>query len=615
MPKTATLKMLSYDLSFLDLASHRIEIEIYVPDPDPQGQSFRLPAWAPGSYLIREFSRHIESVSLYSPQGEVSLVKEDKLTWRGAPCDQPLRLRYSVYGWDLSVRTAQIGIDQIFLSGAGVFMAAVGKTDRACELRVHTLSTQTDAQWRIDCALRRADNEPVDEVWRVYGAPNYDALIDAPLLISKDAQEISFEVLGAPHRLVLTDSPVKLDTARLQHDIAAICNAQIVLFEPRKKRPPFLDSADDYVFLCRVASGAYGGLEHRASCALLTSPSDLPVVDQPAVTEGYRGFLGLVSHEYFHQWWVKRVKPAVFVDYDLSRENYTRLLWVFEGFTAYYDDLMLVRAGVIGLQDYCQSLSKTITQLLRAPGHRQQTLADASFDAWIHYYRPNETTPDTTVSYYVKGALAALCLDMKIRESTADKRSLDDVLRYCWERFGRHFYESPSRAGVEEDEIGPLVFSATGVSIDDWLERYVNGLEALPLDAALARVGLKLVMQAASERPTLDVRVARQGQDVQIATVYRGGAAHQAGLAAFDLLLAIDETRVTAANLDSLLSRYAPGDTVLVHAFRRDRLWSGKLTLAREGATQALVSADAKGDAGVRQRQRRWLHQGRQPAT
>src|SRR3546814_5166732 len=282
--------------------------------------------------------------------------------------------------------------------------------------------------------------------------------------ISDWSSDVCSSDLGAEHELVFTGVAPRLDLARIAADARRICEAQIAFFEPRSKRAPFLDSSDRYVFMTMVVGDGHGGLEHRASTALMASRKDLPVLGQQGQGEGYRGFLGLVSHEYFHTWNVKRIKPAAFAPYHLQQPDLTRLLWVFEGFKSYYDDLMLLREGAIGLTDYLRLLAKTITGAARSPGRHKQSVAESSFDAWTRYYKQDENSPNALVSYYTKGALVAIGLALTIRHASAGRHSLADVMRLMWERYGRDFYTGAGN-GIPEDAMVSLIHAAdrTGV--------------------------------------------------------------------------------------------------------------------------------------------------------
>lgn len=326
-----------------------------------------------------------------------------------------------------------------------------------------------------------------------------------------------------------------------------------------------------YVFLVTAVGSGYGGLEHRASTALLCSRNDLPFAGMSGLPEGYRTFLGLCSHEYFHTWNVKRIKPAAFTPYDLERENYTTLLWAFEGFTSYYDDLALLRSGAIELKDWLELMAKTISNVLRTPGRLKQSLAESSFDAWSKFYRPDENTPNAVVSYYAKGALFALALDLTLRAKTDGRVSLDDVMRALWEKHGK------TGIGVGEDDIRRIAEECSGLKLKRLFADGVSGTHDLPLRKLLAPFGVDLTLEvtAAAKTPSLGVKInaeANVANEIRLATVFDGGAAQTAGLAAGDALVAVDGLRVTPSTLDKLLARHQPGDTVRIHAFRRDEL-------------------------------------------
>src|SRR5258706_8572294 len=327
---------------------------------------------------------------------------------------------------------------------------------------------------------------------------------------------------------------------RFAADLKRICEAQIALFEPKSKKAP----VDRYVFMTQAVSDGYGGLEHRASTALICNRTDLPVTGRQETTEGYRTYLGLCSHEYFHTWNVKRIKPAAFVPYDLTQENYTSLLWLFEGFTSYYDDLILVRGGLIKEDEYLGLLGKVIGGVLRGSGRLKQSVAESSFDAWVKYYRQDENASNAIVSYYTKGSLVALAFDLTIRAQTGNRKSLDDVMRLLWQRFGRDFYRGKP-AGVSEAEIEALFAEATGADLTDLFEHGVRRTRDLPLETLPAPFGVSMAPDVDKNgKPSLGARV-RGGADCTLAAVHEGSAAQKAGLSAGDVLVAIDGLRVT----------------------------------------------------------------------
>jgi predicted metalloprotease with PDZ domain len=437
-----------------------------------------------------------------------------------------------------------------------------------------------------------------------YAADNYDELIDHPVEMGTFALA-SFKAHGVQHDIVFTGRIPNLDLQRISNDLKKICEAQIALFEPASKRAPM----DRYVFMTMVVGDGYGGLEHRASTALICSRADLPVIGQKEMSDGYRTFLGLCSHEYFHTWNVKRIKPAAFAPYDLTRESHTSLLWLFEGFTSYYDDLMLVRSGVIDTEAYLKLVAKGINGVLRGSGRHKQSVAESSFDAWSKYYRQDENAPNAIVSYYAKGSLVALALDLTIRTETRGKRSLDDVMRALWQQYGRDFYDAEEGGrGVTDAEVDALFDRVTGLKLKRLLDRWVRGTEDLPLAKLLAPFGVVYADTRKRSKPSLGVRTTRDNADCKVANVYEGGAAHGAGVSAGDILVAIDGLRVTAANLDAVLARYRIGDTVALHVFRRDELLLLPLQLAADDAPGVSLKTEDKPVAVARLRAA-WLGQ------
>ena len=409
-----------YRIAPIDPKAHLFEVVCDIAAPDAGGQRFSLPAWIPGSYMIREFARNIVSLVGECRDGPVVLTKRDKHTWDAAPCDGPLRLRYRVYAWDWSVRAAHLDETHGFFNGTSVFVQVAGREDDAHDVEIAAPAGRGYRDWRVATTLPEAG--ATRHGFGAYRAANYDALIDHPVEMGAFRLE-RFDAAGVPHEIAYSGVVPNLDAARIDADLAVLCAAQIRFFaEPGKAKrggAPF----DRYLFLTAVAGEGYGGLEHRSSTALLCSRDALPAVgDPPERSSAYLTFLGLVSHEYFHSWNVKRMKPAAFAPYDLARENYTSLLWIFEGFTSYYDDLFLVRTGLATEEQYLGMLAKTIDDVAAGAGRTTQSVAESSFDAWIKYYRQDENTPNAVVSYYKKGSLVALCLDLLIRRESRGRR-------------------------------------------------------------------------------------------------------------------------------------------------------------------------------------------------
>ena len=547
-----------------------------------------MPAWIPGSYLVREFAKHIVSIRAEAGGKAVRLKKLDKHTWQAAPVkgSEPLTITMTVYAWDLSVRGAHLDTTHGFFNGTSVFLRVLGQEDSPCLVHIAPPSGTAYKHWRLATSLPPARGErgaakPLG--FGLFQAANYDELIDHPVEMGSFTH-FSFEAGGVPHEVAITGRH-DCDTERLAADLAKICTAQIDFFA----RPAPMTR---YVFLVTAVGDAYGGLEHRASTALICKRADLPKPGQTTISEGYRRFLGLCSHEYFHTWNVKRIKPAAFIPYDLERENYTSLLWAFEGFTSYYDDLFLLRSGVIDLASWLELIGETLTNVRKTPGRQVQSLSESSFDAWIKYYRQDENTPNAVVSYYTKGALFGLALDLTLR--AGGKATLDAVMQALWQRHGL------TGLGVGDEDIRRIAEELSGLSLKRFFADYTDGTRELPLERLLATAGLRLEWipdPKAKHGVDLSIRTRVENNEVVLAAVHPGGAAHAAGLSAGDTLIALDGLRITPATFDALLARQRPGNTVGVHAFRRDELLQTTVTLAPPVADTARLTPASKPNA------------------
>jgi len=604
MPNAAPIR---YTIVPKSPEAHVFEVTCTVDDPDPNGQGFALPAWAPGSYLIRDFARNVVAAEARSGRRPVPVGKIDKHTWVAAPARGPLTLTLQVYAWDLSVRAAHLDASHGFFNGPSVFVRALGKETRTCEVDIRAPRGLRYRGWRVATTMRRR-RAPVHG-FGLYRAASYDELIDHPVEMGPFTLA-RFEARGVPHDIAISGRH-DADVERLRGDLRRLCESHIALFGPPAPMRR-------YLFLVTAASEGYGGLEHRDSTALLCSREDLPRAGMREASEAYRVFLGLCSHEYFHTWNVKRIKPAAFTPYDLGRENYTRLLWAFEGITSYYDDLQLARAGLVSESDYLEILGRNITSLLRTAGRMKQTVEQASFDAWIKYYRPDENSPNTQVSYYLKGSLIALCLDLTIRGRTRGRSSLDDLLRALWNEYGK------TGLGVPEDGIERLAERVAGIPLRTFFDRALRSTEELPLRRLLASVGIDMQLRPAesatdkggkpaiipprelASRVTLGARVIDDAAGARLSHVLDGGAAQAAGLSAGDVLVAIDGFKVSAANLDRRLARYRPGDVTTLHAFRSDQLVEFTIAM-RAGALDTCTLAVMTSDRAAAKRRRAWL--------
>ncbi len=591
---------LHYAIRPADPAGHLFHVVCRVERPDPQGQLFMLPAWIPGSYMIREFARNIVRVSALSGDRRVPIEKLDKHTWRAAPVAGPLEVACEVYAWDLSVRAAHLDASHGFFNGSSVFLLPIGQEHERCRVDILPPAGAAYAGWRVATGLAPARGTRRGH-FGTYLAADYDELIDSPVEMGSFALG-RFDVHGVPHEIAVTGRVPQLDLSRLTADLARICTAQVRLFEPRSLAAPFRR----YTFLTYAVGEGYGGLEHRNSTALLCRRDDLPFAGMKDATEGYRTFLGLASHEYFHSWNVKRIKPAAFVPYDLTRENHTRLLWAFEGFTSYYDDLMLARAGLLTAAQYLDTLARTMTTVMQRPGRLKQSVADSSFDAWIKYYRQDENAPNSLVSYYQKGALVALALDLTIRAETAGRRSLDDVMRLLW-RTCRD--AGADYAGVDEDGVLSAAEQASGLPLARLLREWTEGTRDPDFERLFAPFGITVERRAALDKPHFALLgcTLAAGADARIAQVYDGTPARVAGLSGGDQLIALDGLRVSTESLDRQLLRYRPGDTVELHAFRRDELLSLRATLGRTPPPKFELKVDARAARRAVTLRQRWL--------
>jgi predicted metalloprotease with PDZ domain len=564
-----------YSINPVDPAAHLFEMRLTVANPDEQGQQFAMPAWIPGSYMIRDYARHVISARAEADGRDVALTKLDKSCWQAEPTTRELTLVLTIYAHDESVRGAHLDLTHAFFNGTCVFPAVVGQEDAPCELEICKPEKPVGKRWRVATAMRRQDAEQYG--FGVYVAENYAELIDHPVEIG----ELSigeFEVNGVPHAIAIRGN-TRVDMARLCHDLQTICEQHMSLLGA----PADLDR---YLFLLNAPGSGYGGLEHRWSSANICGRENLPARGDQGVSDEYRGFLGLVSHEYFHLWNVKRMKPAAFSPYDLTKETHTDLLWVFEGVTSYYDDLALVRSGMIDAQNYLELLGQTITRVLRGSGRRRQSVAESSFDAWTKFYKQDANAPNAIVSYYAKGALIALTLDLKLRSETNGAVSLDDVMKAAWERWGN------SLSGMPEDGFERVCAEVSGLDLENFFDATVRGTGELPLENLLKTHGIAYgLRQSAGSNDKggkphsdgqlpevwLGANLGDRGGKPVVNAVHNGSPAELAGIAPGDELVALDGLRISATSAVGRTRRYKKGDKSDVTVFRGDELMTVRM--------------------------------------
>lgn len=527
MTENQPLAPIHYRIAPNDLHGHHFDVTVTIGEP-AQIQMLSLPAWIPGSYLIREFVRHLSG--LHAQQnGQACLAEQiNKNTWT-ITCQPgvPLQVHYRVYAFDNSVRAAWLDVQRGFFNPTSLCLRVHG-----AEQLTHGLQLQPPAKqpnWRLATTLTpwRVDAQGFGQ----YTAADYDELADNPVEMGQFWSG-SCEVYGIPHHFVVAGASPSFDGERLLRDTQRICEAAMDFWHPQAQGDARGSAPHShYTFMLNAVDNGYGGLEHRHSTALICNRSDLPRLGQSEASDGYRTLLGLISHEYFHTWNVKRLRPAEFARYDYDQENYTELLWFFEGFTSYYDDLLLRRAGLLDDAQYLKVLAKTIHQVAQTPGRDVQSVAQSSFDAWVKYYRQDENTANATVSYYTKGALIALCLDLHLRQHTAV--SLDDVMRSLWAR---------SRGGpISGQDIAAVLQDLTqSTQAYEVLSAWVHGVGDLPLAQYLQSQGIALAYKQASWPQRLGVLVQENAAGITLRRVQTASVAEQAGFAVGDEWLAIE---------------------------------------------------------------------------
>ena len=536
-----------YRIEPADRHSHHFRVTLTLQSPAPD-QALSLPVWIPGSYLVREFARHLSQLRAWQGAREVPLLQLDKARWL-AQCkgNAALKVSYSVYAFDTSVRAAFLDAERGFFNGTSLCLRVEGREAQAHRIEIAALPRG----WQVATAM-----QPVRGARQTFEAADYDELVDHPFELGAFWRG-SFQAAGVPHEFVVAGAYPGFDGERLLGDAQRVCEAQIAFWHGRGRgvRPPFAK----YVFMLNTVEDGRGGLEHRASTALQAPRRSLPRPDMGVPHEAYMDLLGLISHEYFHAWNVKRLKPTEFAQLDYTRENYTQLLWFFEGFTSYYDDLMLLRAGLIDAAAYLVLLAKTINNVRATPGRLVHSLAQASFEAWTKFYRPDENTPNVTVSYYAKGALVGLALDLSLREAGS---SLDAVMRGLWRG---------NRGGpVSEQHILQAVEGASGRAQARELQQWVHGTAELPLQRLLEAVAITVHPETTPLAAGLGLRLSEGPvTGVQIKSVATDSVAARAGVSAGDELLAVDGWRLR--RLDDALQwtvRDRPFDLLLVRERR-----------------------------------------------
>lgn len=556
--------MLHYQIEFDDYRQHLIHVTLrFLANPT---QVLALPTWIPGSYLIREFSKHIEAVKAYDEAGRIlKIQKFEKNKWRLFNTDHELiTVEYDVYAYDLSVRGAYVDQTRLYVNPACACLGLEGQEDKAIEVEVFLPNELKHFQLATGLAAKSLVKGRY-----TLKAKNYTELIDAPFELAEQTR-FSFDAAGIPHEFVVSGKHA-MNAARMQQDLEKICATEIAMFGSA----PF----QDYTFMTMATGNSYGGLEHPNSTSLITPRDDLPKANEPEEpSKEYQRFLGLCSHEYFHSWLVKFIRPDSFVNYDLNREGYTSLLWIFEGFTSYYDDLILLRSGVVNQESYIALLKAQIDRYLQNPGRAIQTVAESSFDAWVKFYRQDENSNHAGTSYYNKGCLVALCLDLGLRLRGS---SLDALMRKLYDN-------AQQGIQVHERTIYELCQELTGDSWAEQINHLINTTEELPLDQLFPEFGLSYSLKNDKRLP-LGLKLADKPEGVVVQAARRDGQAAQAGLSAHDVIIAIDGLKASS----KLIEQYAKqSGTFSVHAFRRDELMQFEVNAAGSELTEVELKVE-----------------------
>ncbi len=570
-----------YRVGMASRNAHLFDVEARFPVGDEATVHVSWPLWTPGSYLIREYQRHVQELAFTDAVGRaLPFEKVDKATWRvtteGA---REVVARYRVYAHEVTVRTAHLDGGHGYWNGACLFPYVAALRGAPAHVTV-----EAPEGWHVTTGLPRQG--------RGYLAADFDELVDSPFECGPDAP-IAFEAEGKPHLLAVWGRPAPgpYDLPRFVDDVKKIVAQHASLFGGL----PY----SRYAFLLHLVPNAHGGLEHALSSTCLGSSYAF------STEAKYVDLLELVSHEFFHLWNVKRIHPEALGPFDYAREAHTRSLWVVEGWTSYYDRLALRRAGLMAPKKYLEKLGEELTRLGNIPGRRRMSLAESSFDAWIKLYRPDENSVNSTVSYYLKGSIVALLLDLEIRRRTEGARSLDDAMRALFSEYGERGRGYPDAA------VQPLVEQAAGVALDDFFARAVRGRDELVLDEALASVGLRLKESgatAAGERGgALGANVKQEGDRLRVTEALAGAAAERDGLYAGDQILACDGFRVDAESLKERLAARLPGEAVRLAVFRRDELREVTVILDPKPRDKVEVVAAEDPSPSAKAAYRAWL--------
>lgn len=560
--------VIQYTVDYSLHKAHLFQVTMLIDDAQI-GQKLSLPAWTPGSYMIREFAQHIVLITATEQGKNISVTKTNKNTFVLSNKTKSVVVEYQVYAFDTSIRAAYVDDKMAFFNGTALLLRPHGLDERRFLLTVKRPPTTFPKESHVATNLECFDVD--SHGFGTYSASNYQSLVDHPFQISA-MKRLSFDAFGVPHHMVLVGDVRPFDEQRLTKDLAKLCETTLSHFSGGA---PF----SSYLFIARFEEGGHGGLEHHNSSMLIASPYSLPKIGLKEPDAHYRNFLSLCAHEYYHAWNVKNLKPRNFVTYDFDQECYTPMLWIFEGITSYYDDLLVKRAGLISASAYVDLMGKNFSRLLKTKGRQIQSVADSSFDAWIKFYRQNENSHNTSVSYYLKGSFIALMLDLSIRIRSNNENSLDDVMRQAVESFG-------GEKGLLEEEFFHLL-SKFGIDEESFKADYIYGTKEIDLIPLLHEFGVEVSMMRDEGSGDDKAKVTtclgfktkfdEAGRGF-VSLVEQGGPAMDAGLCPHDEIVAINNVRLDIHNAPDLLSWLSPGQDASILFARKKKLCTAIIT-------------------------------------
>jgi predicted metalloprotease with PDZ domain len=577
----AAAEPIAYVLRFPEPSTHYVEVEAEVPTGRRVAVDLFMPVWTPGSYLVREYSRNVEAVEAHAGPVRLAVTKTAKNRWRvqtnGA---SSVTVRYRVYGREMSVRNNFIDADFALLNGAATFLSLVGDTMP----RPHDVAIELPANWKTSISsMPSAPGGGANH----FLAPDFDTLVDSPIVAGNPAV-YEFTVQGTPHVLVNIGEGGIWDGKKTVADVQKVVETVTAFWGTI----PY----DRYVFF-NLITQASGAVEHKAACTMMTS--------RWAITSrrGYVDWLTTLTHEFFHAWNVKRLRPVELGPFDYEKENVTRMLWAAEGLTEYYGTLLSARANVITRDECLAEFGTSIAELQSTPGRLVTPVEQASADAWIRYYRPDENSPNVSISYYTKGAVIGLLLDIEIRRLTNDTRSLDDVMRLAWQR-----YSGPR--GYTSEELRALVSQVAGRDLSSWLARALDSTEELDY-TSLSWLGLRLRTETQPAKPWVGLAIGTTLRNdsgrLVVAQVRRGTPAEKAGVNVEDEILAIGGYRVRPEQWEARLATWKPGDTVPLLVAHREQIRTLDLTFAEEPAGGWKLEPDPGAGPAAQTRLSVWL--------